>query len=157
MIIKKIALLGDASVGKTALISKFTKDVFPEAHVATTSDAHAEAIVDLGDKKFKVDIHSIILVCLQQTWKLIEYHLIISLHILDTNPSEDRTSATRLNWYNWADAFMIVFSINHLKSFENAYTVFTYVEKKPQFTFLCLTKFEESCKQRELESHLDWF
>lgn len=48
-------ILGDTS-GKTSIISKFARDAFPDAHVATTADVHTEAIVDVGEKKYRVDI-----------------------------------------------------------------------------------------------------
>jgi GTPase SAR1 family protein len=43
-------------VGKTAIISRFVKDVYPDVHVHTTSDVHTEGLIELGDKKIRVDI-----------------------------------------------------------------------------------------------------
>ena len=87
----KVILIGDASVGKTALLLKYVDGKFLENHIATIGVEYKEKII----KHNNIDI---------------------KLQIWDTAGQEIYRSLTR-NFYRNADAFLFVFDITNEESY----------------------------------------
>ena len=87
----KVILIGDASVGKTALLLKYVDGKFLENHIATIGVEYKEKII----KHNNIDI---------------------KLQIWDTAGQEIYRSLTR-NFYRNADVFLFVFDITNEESY----------------------------------------
>ncbi|KAI9346922.1 P-loop containing nucleoside triphosphate hydrolase protein [Obelidium mucronatum] len=85
-----IVVLGDIGVGKTALVSQYCFDTFPEGHEGRMEPYRKKVLVD-GQE------------CI--------------LEILDV-PGQDAFRGIRDQWFNFGDAFIFVYSITSRKSFD---------------------------------------
>ena len=89
----KVLLIGDSSVGKTALIFKYIDGLFSLNHITTIG-------VEYRDKKIMINERE------------------IKLRIWDTSGQEIYRSLTK-NFYRNADALLFVFDITNEKSFNH--------------------------------------
>jgi len=89
----KIMLIGDSNVGKTSIIKRYCKNIFSKSHISTVG-------IDLETKNIKIGKH------------------IINLQLWDT-AGQERYRVLSKNYYNNSDAFIIVYDITNLKSFES--------------------------------------
>ena len=89
----KIMLIGDSNVGKTSILKRFCKNIFSTSYISTVG-------IDFENKYIKIG---------KQT---------INLQIWDT-AGQERYKVLSRNYYNNSDAFMIVYDITNLKSFES--------------------------------------
>ena len=99
----KIILLGDSSVGKTAIIQRFFQNEFQESHLTTIG-------VDFRFKNVEVD------------------GTVISLQVWDTAGSERFRTITS-SYYRGADAIIIVYAVNDTDSFQNVRTWLTDIDE----------------------------
>ena len=89
----KIMLIGDSNVGKTSILKRFCKNIFSTSYISTVG-------IDFENKYIKIG---------KQTK---------NLQIWDT-AGQERYKVLSRNYYNNSDAFMIVYDITNLKSFES--------------------------------------
>jgi small GTP-binding protein len=52
----KVVLLGDSSVGKTAVVERITEDIFPKTHVPTVGAQFISLEVQIGDQFFILEL-----------------------------------------------------------------------------------------------------
>lgn len=92
----KIILLGDSSVGKTAIIQRFFQNDFQENHITTIG-------VDFRFKNVDID------------------GTVVSLQVWDTAGSERFRTITS-SYYRGADAVIIVYAVDCTETFQNVCT-----------------------------------
>ena len=90
----KVCLLGDISVGKTSIASRFCQDHFSETYINTIGGAYQQKILEMED-----------------TTK-------VKLHIWDTS-GQDRFRAMTSLYYRDAQAAILVYDVGNNGSFEN--------------------------------------
>jgi len=90
----KILLLGDATVGKTCFLLRYTDDTFLDLHMAT-----------IGlDYRLKTMI--------------LEDHKIVKVQLWDT-AGQDKFRAITRNYYKGARGIILIYDVTNIKSFEN--------------------------------------
>lgn len=89
----KICLLGDVSVGKTSIASRFCSEIFSESYVNTIGGAYQQKIVQMDDGSK------------------------VKLHIWDTS-GQDRFRAMTSLYYRDAQAAILVYDVGNNESFE---------------------------------------
>ena len=89
----KILLIGDTSVGKTALILKYVDKQFSENHISTIGLEYKDKIIRINEKKIK-------------------------LQIWDTSGQERYRSITK-SFYRNANALLFVFDVTNENSFDH--------------------------------------
>ena len=99
----KVLLIGDSSVGKTALLLKYVDGLFSENHIASIGVEYKDKIIVIDNKKIKLEI-----------W--------------DTAGQEIYRSLTK-NFYRQADAFLFVFDVTNELSYEHIKDWFLEVEE----------------------------
>ena len=90
----KILLLGDATVGKTCFLLRYTDDTFLDLHMAT-----------IGlDYRLKTMI--------------LENHKIVKVQLWDT-AGQDKFRAITRNYYKGARGIILIYDVTNIKSYEN--------------------------------------
>ena len=90
----KILLLGDATVGKTCFLLRYTDDAFLDLHMAT-----------IGlDYRLKTMI--------------LENHKIVKVQLWDT-AGQDKFRAITRNYYKGARGIILIYDVTNIKSYEN--------------------------------------
>ena len=89
----KILIIGDSSVGKTSIMNRYTSEMYNDEHISTVG-------VDFKIKLLKIDGFT------------------IKLHIWDT-AGQERFRAITKSYYKSADAFIFVYDVSNMESFEN--------------------------------------
>ena len=88
----KLMVIGETRVGKTALIKKYTKDIFGGAYLTTVGIDFQEKIINVEDK-------------------------VVKLQIWDT-AGQERFRNIAKNYFHTSDGFLIVYDISNKESFE---------------------------------------
>ena len=88
----KLMVIGETRVGKTALIKKYTKNVFGGAYLTTVGIDFQEKIINVENKSVK-------------------------LQIWDT-AGQERFRNIAKNYFHTSDGFLLVYDISNLESFE---------------------------------------
>ena len=89
----KIMFKGNSSVGKTSIIKRYSKNIFSTSYISTLG-------IDFESKNINID------------------NKIINLQIWDT-AGQEKYKVLSKNYYNNSNAFIIVYDITNLESFES--------------------------------------
>ena len=89
----KIMFIGNSSVGKTSIIKRYSKNIFSTSYISTLG-------IDFESKNINID------------------NKIINLQIWDT-AGQEKYKVLSKNYYNNSNAFIIVYDITNLESFES--------------------------------------
>ncbi|KAK7503889.1 hypothetical protein BaRGS_00005012 [Batillaria attramentaria] len=112
----RVILLGDSSVGKTSLMTRFTEGTFDSAYLATIATEYAEKEVTVDDKKYV-------------------------LYVVDTCGAERFKSLTQ-NFYRGTQICLLTFALDDYASFCNLsnwreeFLHFSGVDRALQFPFI---------------------
>ena len=89
----KIMFIGNSSVGKTSIIKRYSKNIFSTSYISTLG-------IDFESKNINIDNKT------------------INLQIWDT-AGQEKYKVLSKNYYNNSNAFIIVYDITNLESFES--------------------------------------
>ena len=109
----KVVLVGNAGVGKTCLVRRFTQGMFPPGQGATIGVDFMIKTVEIEGEKIKVtfllcQIHSL---CIHDFWCLFQ------LQIWDTAGQERFRSITQ-SYYRSAHALILVYDVSNQPTFD---------------------------------------